>query len=277
MLKCIIFVKENLPKDATLLADWEAVVIFVTAMRHNSSTLYVIVLTALSLVLTGCGAKRRTVVSGGAGKVIVVRPPSEPPVTGNTRDSNDADLVARLIDGAYSWIGTPYRYGGADRNGTDCSGFVQRLFADIAAVSLPRNTRKQAEFCSTVQRKHIQPGDLLFFDGSTVGAGIGHVGLYVGDGRMIHASSSRGVIVSGIDEAYYNRRYRQAGRVGAISYASRGHKPGRHKQPNPVVEPEVLKATLAPDGAIIIPTDISALLDSAFAAMPDSILGDWMD
>ena len=251
-------------------------------MRCSSSTFLVVVLTALSLVLTGCGTKRRTVVSGGKATA-VVRPPSKPPVTGNTKDSNDADLVARLIDGAYSWIGTPYRYGGNERSGTDCSGFVQRLFADIAAVNLPRNSRKQAEYCNKVNKKQIQPGDLLFFDGSSVGSGIGHVGLYVGEGRMIHASTSRGVIVSGIDEAYYDRRYRQAGRVQAITYASRGHKPKKNER-KPIFVPETQKTPEAPveplktpERTIIIQTDISALVDSAFAAMPDSVLTDWMD
>lgn len=232
-------------------------------------------------MLAGCGSHRRA----------TVRPPQTerpvlPPVTGNSSDSNDAELVARLIDGAYRWIGTPYRYGGTERSGADCSGFLQRLFADIAAVSLPRNTRKQAEYCRLVPRRMLQPGDLVFFDGSRVGSGIGHVGLYIGDDRMIHASSSRGVTVSDIGQRYYRERYRRAGRVDAITYAARGKRP-KGLEHAPVIAPELpvaasipapkAEAIVAEDGALVILTDISAKVDSAFAAIPDSVLNQWMD
>lgn len=90
-----------------------------------------------ALALGGCHSRKQAVRPG-------VERPKLPAVTGSTADSNDAAVVARLIDGAYGWIGTPYRYGGTERSGADCSGFLQRLFADVAAVSLPRNSRKQA-------------------------------------------------------------------------------------------------------------------------------------
>lgn len=248
-------------------------------MRHSSAILVALLCV---LLLAGCGSHRRATVAPPPGR------PAMPPVTGNSSDSNDAELVARLIDGARSWIGTPYRYGGTERSGADCSGFLQRLFADIAAVSLPRNSRRQADYCRPVPRRLLQPGDLVFFDGSRVGSGIAHVGLYIGDERMIHASSSRGIITSSISEPYYSRRFRQAGRVDAITYAARGSRP-RGLEHAPVIAPELpvavaitapaatAEATVAEDGVLIIPTDISAKVDSAFAALPDSVLSQWMD
>ena len=241
---------------------------------------------AAALLLTGCGSHKRATVRPPHGGVTELPAVGRVPVTGNSSDSNDAELVARIIDGAYSWIGTPYVYGGTTRKGADCSGFLQRLFADIAAVSLPRNSRKQAEYCRKVPDRMLQPGDLVFFDGSRIGSGIAHVGLYVGDGRMIHASSSRGVIVSDIGERYYRERYRRAGRVDAITYAARATRP-KGLEHAPVIAPELPvavaipvateEATVEPDGTLVILTDISAKVDSAFAALPDSVFSQWMD
>jgi len=276
------------------------VVIFAIAMKRS---LHVVILLCL-LCMGACRSHKQSTVGGAVSS----RPsrPVSPPVTGSTADSNDAMLVARLIDGAYGWIGTPYRYGGADRKGADCSGFVQRLFADIVAVSLPRNSRKQAEYCRPVSRNLLQPGDLVFFNGSRVGSGIGHVGLYVGDGRMIHASSSRGVTVSDISADYYRRRYCGGGRVAAITYAARGTRPGSvrelpaavapqprpQSQPQASVQPEpvlsaprpsdVPEATIDENAGIVVQSAISALVDSAFAAAAraeraDSVCADWMD
>ncbi len=259
-----------------------------------------VLVAALAVSLGACHTRKSVTGASGAavsrpGTPAVVRP-MQPPVTGSTADSNDAALVARLIDGAYGWIGTPYRYGGTDRSGADCSGFLQRLFADIAAVSLPRNSRKQAEYCRPVARELLQPGDLVFFNGSRIGGDIGHVGLYVGDERMIHASSSRGVIVSSMAEKYYTQRYCGGGRVAAITYAARGGMPepvpaelpraaeaaplivAVAPEPEPVAatepEPATATATVRADAAMpadeepprVVQSEISALVDSAFAA-----------
>lgn len=225
------------------------------------------ILAACALALGGCRAKRT------AAPAAAVRP-MPVPVTGTTADSNDAAMVERLIEGARGWIGTPYRYGGTDRSGADCSGFLQRLFADVAAVSLPRNSAKQAEYCRPVARERLQPGDLVFFNGSRIGGSIGHVGLYVGGGRMIHASSSRGIIESSMTDAYYTPRYCCGGRVEAITYAARGSAP-KSELIAPAPPP-------LPDRAHILEISIDALVDSAFAASarasaPDSVISSWMD
>ena len=208
-----------------------------------------IVLLACALALGSCHSNKKTVATTRPAAERPVWRPKEAPVTGSSQDSNDAALVARLIDGAYQWIGTPYLYGGTGRKGVDCSGFVQRLFADIAAVQIPRDSRKQAEYCRPVERDGLQPGDLVFFNGSRIGSGIGHVGLYVGEDHIIHASSSRGVTVSAITDKYYTDRYCGSGRVEGITYRARGTRPGSERE-LPV---------------IVVQTQISALVDSAFA------------
>lgn len=262
---------------------------------------WLLIIIACALALGGCHSRKAVVATSVSvpGRRPPVELPRQMPVTGTSADSNDAELVKRLISGAEKWIGTPYRYGGADRTGTDCSGFVQRLFADIAAVSLPRNSRKQAEYCRPVARELLQPGDLVFFNGSRIGGDIGHVGLYVGDSRMVHASSSRGVVVSAITDRYYAARYCGGGRVAAITYAARGTRPsgvapelprvsaeilvaveGEQKAEIPQTQ-EVLTAEEPQPEAIVVQSPISALVDSAFAAaraaQADSVMPSWFD
>lgn len=107
-------------------------------------------------------------------------------------------------------MGTPYRYGGRDRSGTDCSGMMMELYRNVCAVKIPRTTKEQKSYCTEVARNKTRAGDLVFFGSRN---GVSHVGLYIGKGEMIHASSSRGVMVSNIDGGYWGDRYIGAGRV----------------------------------------------------------------
>lgn len=126
----------------------------------------------------------------------------------------ETDAMGRdLASEARRWLGTPYRYGGRDRSGTDCSGLVMELYRTVCAMKLPRTTVEQKSYCTEVARNKARVGDLVFF-GSGKGAGsVSHVGLYIGQGEMIHASSSRGVMVSRVDAGYWGDRFRSIGRV----------------------------------------------------------------
>ena len=87
--------------------------------------------------------------------------------------------------------GVPYRNGGSDPSGFDCSGFVQYVFAQHG-LALPREVQQQYRFGDTVDVKDAKTGDLIYF--STVGSGATHVGLVVEDGQFVHAPSSKGVV-----------------------------------------------------------------------------------
>lgn len=102
-----------------------------------------------------------------------------------------------------SFIGTPYKYGGADRTGMDCSGFVVRVFSDIFDMKIPHSTKKLLRMGREVGENRLCTGDLLFFYSN--GLGISHVGIYLENNSFIHASSSRGVIISKMDNRYYRR------------------------------------------------------------------------
>lgn len=107
-------------------------------------------------------------------------------------------------------IGTKYVSGGTSTNGFDCSGFTMFVF-DKIGINLPHQSGSQYEMGSAVSRDEMRPGDLVFFN--TNGKGVSHVGIYVGDGDFAHASSSRGVTISSLNDSYYVNRYVGAKRI----------------------------------------------------------------
>jgi LysM repeat protein len=115
---------------------------------------------------------------------------------------------------AFNYLSTPYRFGGSSRKGIDCSAFVQKVFREVD-VDLPRSAREQFRFGDKVEREDLQKGDLIFF--RTYAKFPSHVGIYLGDGKMIHASSrSRRVVVTSIDHPYYRKRFIGAKRISLL-------------------------------------------------------------
>ena len=113
---------------------------------------------------------------------------------------------------ALSLRGAPYRMGGVDPNGFDCSGFVRYVYQQHG-VPMPREVREQFRVGTTVDRGRLEPGDLVFF--STVAPGASHVGIVIGGDQFIHAPSERGVVrVENLGAQYWASRYVGAKRVG---------------------------------------------------------------
>lgn len=108
------------------------------------------------------------------------------------------------------WRGVPYRLGGASRRGIDCSAFVMLTYRDLFGLALPRVTAAQAWLGHAVAREALRPGDLVFFK---TGWKQRHVGIYIGDGRFLHASSSVGVTVSSLRNPYWAGHYWRARRL----------------------------------------------------------------
>lgn len=127
--------------------------------------------------------------------------------------SRRTQSLNRIINSAYKELGKPYVYGDTGKKGYDCSGFTYSIFLNNLGIKLPRSSSDQVNAGTKVERRELIPGDLVFFN--TTGRGISHVGLYIGDGNIIHASSGRirKVIISTIDTGYYNQRYVTARRV----------------------------------------------------------------
>lgn len=123
---------------------------------------------------------------------------------------SSAEIAFRAI----GLVGTPYRSAGADpRVGFDCSGFVVFVYRDALGVKLPRSTGEQFALRTlTPRRGSLRTGDLVFFD--TGGRGVSHVGIYVGEGRFVHAPNHGGrVRLDHLDDRYWQQRYLGAKRV----------------------------------------------------------------
>lgn len=117
----------------------------------------------------------------------------------DSSDSSTSSLRQQVVDYALQFVGNPYVWGGTSlTNGADCSGFTQSVMADNG-VSISRTAGAQSQGGTSVDLDDIQPGDLLFYEGSG-DYGIGHVSMYIGNGQVVHASSSTtGIIVSDVD------------------------------------------------------------------------------
>ena len=112
---------------------------------------------------------------------------------------------------AISMVGLPYRYGGADLDGFDCSGLVYFIYRDLG-IDVPRTAVDQQRAALLVERRHLQPGDLVFF--RTRGRHVSHVGVYVGEDRFVHApQTGKSIELRSLDDQYYGPRFVAAGRL----------------------------------------------------------------
>lgn len=126
-------------------------------------------------------------------------------------DIGPKDNHALYLEAA-EWIGVPYRSGGQSKRGTDCSGFARQIYKTIYRTELPRSTSEQVKEGRRVRRNKLREGDLVFFHGSRRRR-VSHVGIYLKDGKFVHASTSRGVIVSRLDEEYWDEHWMRGRRI----------------------------------------------------------------
>jgi len=135
---------------------------------------------------------------------------SSPRYGGFSAPDPRAALRSDLHEQYRIWAGTPYRLGGIDRRGIDCSGLVYRVYRDLYGLQLPRRTEAQADLGRKVAADELQTADLVFFK---TGWRTRHVGIYIGQGRFLHASTSRGVVISALNNPYWQRHYWTARRL----------------------------------------------------------------
>ncbi|WBA41499.1 C40 family peptidase [Hymenobacter canadensis] len=122
--------------------------------------------------------------------------------------TENTTLLRTVLD----WMGTPYRYGSNSKSGTDCSGFVTRVFKEVYGITLQRSSRSMFSSVKHVAKTEMETGDLVFFRRGP-GQPIYHVGIYLKDGKFAHSACNGGVMVSSLSQAYYQRNFYAAGRV----------------------------------------------------------------
>ena len=138
----------------------------------------------------------------GAGTNTRVSTNTKPSVISTVNRSN-----SNVVRVAFSKVGASYRWGSMGPNSFDCSGFTSFVMKQMG-VNVPRSSHAQFSGGRVVSRNGLLPGDLVFFQGFSGRGGVGHVGVYIGNNRMVHASTpSTGVIISSLAERYYSSRY----------------------------------------------------------------------
>ena len=131
---------------------------------------------------------------------------------------NVGNKASDLVLNAMGFLGVPYRRGGSDDNGFDCSGFVLSMYEQTLGKVLPRSAREQADATEKIDKKDLQPGDLVFFN--TMRQTFSHVGIYVGDNKFIHSPRpGKQVKVEDMRQSYWLSRFAGARRVGNSSYS----------------------------------------------------------
>ena len=167
----------------------------------------------IGFLVTGCAAKGPTVATPRPFPGAAVPPRPAPALPSPEPLASAGALHPAVISLALSLQGTPYRNGGSDPTGFDCSGFVQWVFAQ-QGLALPREVKDQYRVGSEVDSRDILPGDLVFFE--TVSSGASHVGIALGGGEFVHAPSSRGVVrTERYTSSYWGGRWVGARRIMA--------------------------------------------------------------
>lgn len=126
-------------------------------------------------------------------------------------DFSDRQIVLHTLNAQFNeWQSVRYQLGGLSKNGIDCSGFVSVVYRQGFGIHLPRTTAQQAKLGHNIQQRRLRPGDLVFFK---TGKTKRHVGIYIGGRRFIHASTTKGVTTSSLDNPYWSKNYWQAKRI----------------------------------------------------------------
>ena len=117
----------------------------------------------------------------------------------------------KLLQVIDEWWGTKYCMGGSTKNCVDCSSFTQTVMSDVYSKNLPRTAQEQYNAAQRIEVENLKEGDLVFFH--TTGREISHVGIYLLNNKFVHASTSGGVMVSDLNDSYWQPRFKGAGRM----------------------------------------------------------------
>ncbi len=179
-----------------------------TKVSANGKTGYV-----LSDYLVDAGNAEVTNSASSSTKQDTITQPSSSSSDSSSDTNSNASKGEQIAEYAKTFLGCKYSYGANGPTSFDCSGLTQYVYANFG-ISLPRSSSAQYTNCPTIiSKSQLQPGDLLFFSSSVGGSSVGHVGIYLGDGVMIHAAnSSRGVVTDSINSTYYTQHYVACGR-----------------------------------------------------------------
>jgi lipoprotein Spr/probable lipoprotein NlpC len=162
------------------------------------------------IIFSSCHSKR-AVMKGEPGEVVAPQPSIAEKYSQILGVDPDHIQNGRLYAFVDNWMGTPYRFGGLDHDGVDCSGLAVLLEQEVYGISIPRTTAQQVNIIKRKYEEELQEGDLVFFDYD--GQKFSHVGIYLQNGYYVHASSTKGVIIVKLHDPYTYKYFSRCGSV----------------------------------------------------------------
>jgi cell wall-associated NlpC family hydrolase len=169
--------------------------------RSNLPVWLTVTVLALSLLTAACATNQKQPVGAN---------PKQNRVEAAEKQFQTNNIEQRILEEYHRWKGTRHQLGGADRQGIDCSGFVQTIYKDAFNINLPRTTKAQVRQGKYISFHELQPGDLVFFKPPDYPR---HVGILLSQSQFVHASKSKGVTISRIDSHYWGKYYWTARRI----------------------------------------------------------------
>lgn len=179
-------------------------------MKLTRGLRYFSLLLFAAAILSSCHSKR-AVMRGQPGEVVAPQPSVAEKYSSIMGVDVEAIQNGRLYAFIDQWMGTPYKFGGLDKDGIDCSGLAYLLEQQVYGINIPRITSQQVTAIKRKYEEELQEGDLVFFDYD--GKKFSHVGIYLQNGYFVHASSTKGVIIVKLHDPYTYKYFSRCGSV----------------------------------------------------------------
>ncbi len=170
-------------------------------MHKNMNILFKLLLILVSMaIIFSCSQKQHKYKNINDDKKAVSK--------SNKTDTNDIkDILLKEFE---EWEGTPHKMGGNSKKGVDCSGFAHYIYTKLFKIYVPRTTKQFFTTGIKIDKSQLKPGDLVAFHPHSYPR---HVGIYVGNNKFIHASTTKGVIISDLDNPYWKKHYLKSRRI----------------------------------------------------------------